>query len=70
MQTVQIPGIKIVHYCGGINFATRNNFKSELQKLVGFQPQKEHQLRKKIVKIADAVRYMRINYAVNNFKVS
>lgn len=52
---MQIPGIKIFHYCGGINFASRNYFKTELYRLIGFHPQKELALRKKMAKIADNV---------------
>lgn len=55
LQTVQIPGIKIFHYCGGVNFASRKFFQSELYRLIGFQPQKELALRKRLAKIADAV---------------
>ncbi|GFG31126.1 hypothetical protein Cfor_12776, partial [Coptotermes formosanus] len=37
----EVPGIKIFHYCGGLNFATRSHFKTELYRLVGINPQKE-----------------------------
>lgn len=40
--------MKIYHYCGGINFATRNIFKSELYNLVKLNPQKEVVYRKKL----------------------
>jgi len=40
-QAQEIPGIKIFHYCGGLNFATRNHFKTELYRCVGINPQKE-----------------------------
>ncbi|KAJ9581646.1 hypothetical protein L9F63_023163, partial [Diploptera punctata] len=37
----EIPGMKIFHYAGGLNFATRNHFKNQLFELVGINPQKE-----------------------------
>ncbi|CAK9795466.1 Slc26a5 [Anthophora plagiata] len=37
---VEIPGIKIVHFCGTLNFANTNHFKSEVYKLIGINPQK------------------------------
>ncbi|XP_029040907.1 solute carrier family 26 member 6 isoform X3 [Osmia bicornis bicornis] len=37
---VEIPGLKIFHYCGTLNFANSNYFKSELNKLIGINPQK------------------------------
>jgi len=40
-QAREVPGIKIFHYCGGLNFATRNHFKTELYRFVGINPQKE-----------------------------
>lgn len=39
-QAVEIPGIKIFHYCGTLNFANINHFKSELYKLIGINPKK------------------------------
>lgn len=36
---MEIPGLKIFHYCGTLNFANSNHFKSELHKLVGVNPQ-------------------------------
>jgi hypothetical protein len=47
-QSREIPGIKIFHYCGGLNFATRSHFKSELYRLVGINPQKELAHRQKL----------------------
>ncbi|GJQ74244.1 hypothetical protein Trydic_g19148 [Trypoxylus dichotomus] len=49
----EVPGLKIFHYQGGINFASRNYFKSELYKLINLDPQKELTYRKKLNKIAD-----------------
>ena len=40
-QAREVQGIKIFHYCGGLNFATRNHFKTELYKHVGINPQEE-----------------------------
>ncbi|XP_076547004.1 prestin isoform X2 [Osmia lignaria lignaria] len=37
---VEIPGLKIFHYCGTLNFANSDYFKSELNKLIGINPQK------------------------------
>ncbi|GJQ74245.1 hypothetical protein Trydic_g19149 [Trypoxylus dichotomus] len=49
----EVSGLKIFHYQGGINFASRNYFKSELYKLINLDPQKELIFRKKLNKIAD-----------------
>ena len=35
LQAQEIESIKICHYCGSLNFASRSNFKSELLSLVG-----------------------------------
>ncbi|XP_076165070.1 prestin isoform X2 [Ptiloglossa arizonensis] len=46
---MEIPGLKIFHYCGTLNFANCNHFKSKLYKLVGINPQKviEHRIKLK-----------------------
>ncbi|XP_063234740.1 prestin-like isoform X2 [Bacillus rossius redtenbacheri] len=46
-RTQEVPGIKIFHYCGGLNFATRTHFRKELIRLVGVNPQAELQLLEK-----------------------
>ncbi|XP_060806579.1 prestin isoform X2 [Amyelois transitella] len=33
----ELPGIKIFHYCGGLNFATKNLFRQTLFRKIGFQ---------------------------------
>ncbi|XP_057331229.1 prestin-like isoform X5 [Microplitis mediator] len=43
----ELPGIKIFHYRGGLNFANRNYFKSKIFKHVNINPQKEFESRKK-----------------------
>lgn len=50
MQTVELTGIKIFHYCGGLNFANRHYFKSRVFKLVKVEPQKALKLRAKRAK--------------------
>lgn len=40
-QTVEIPGIQMFHYCGGLNFATKLNFRKEVFKAAGVVPQEE-----------------------------
>ncbi|KAF2888462.1 hypothetical protein ILUMI_17711 [Ignelater luminosus] len=50
----ELEGIKIFHYRGGINFASRNTFKSELCRLVGINPQQELIMRRKLAKIEAA----------------
>lgn len=45
-----MPGIKIFHYRGGLNFANKDYFKSKLFKLVSIDPQKELKLRSKKAK--------------------
>ncbi|XP_018399758.1 PREDICTED: solute carrier family 26 member 6-like [Cyphomyrmex costatus] len=45
---VEIPGIKIFHYCGTLNFANNSYFKSIVYKLVGVCPQKIIKYRKKL----------------------
>ncbi|XP_066582584.1 prestin isoform X2 [Prorops nasuta] len=48
-SAVEIPNVKIVHYCGSLNFANSQHFKSEVYKLVGINPRK---LLKHIMKLA------------------
>ncbi|XP_020283272.1 solute carrier family 26 member 6 isoform X2 [Pseudomyrmex gracilis] len=45
---IEIPGIKIFHYCGTLNFANNNHFKSTVYTLVGVCPQKIVKLRKQL----------------------
>ncbi|XP_076240598.1 prestin isoform X2 [Calliopsis andreniformis] len=45
---VEIPGIKMFHYCGTLNFANCNHFKSELYRLVGVNPNKVIERRMKL----------------------
>jgi hypothetical protein len=47
-QSREVPGIKIFHYCGGLNFATRSHFRTELYRLVGINPEKELVHRQKL----------------------
>jgi solute carrier family 26 protein len=54
-QAVEIPGLNIFQYCGGINFATRNTFKAELLRLVDVNPQKELIYRTKLTKHGEEV---------------
>ncbi|KAF7995780.1 hypothetical protein HCN44_006887 [Aphidius gifuensis] len=47
---IELPGIKIFHYCGGLNFANGNCFKTNVFKLVDVEPQKVLKLRAKKAK--------------------
>lgn len=47
-----MPGIKIFHYCGGLNFANGNCFRTNVFKLVDVEPQKVLKLRAKKAKTA------------------
>ncbi|XP_044583943.1 prestin-like [Cotesia glomerata] len=47
---IELPGIKIFHYRGGLNFANKDYFKSKIFKLVNIDPQKELKLRSKKAK--------------------
>lgn len=38
MQTEEIPNVKIFHYAGCLNFASREFFKKSLYKLIQFEP--------------------------------
>nr|XP_022906818.1 solute carrier family 26 member 6-like [Onthophagus taurus] len=49
----EIAGLKIFHYQGGVNFATKNFFRSELYRLIEMDPQKELIRRKKLTLIDD-----------------
>lgn len=40
-QTVEIPGIKIFHYSGSLNFASKQYFREEMYKVAELVPQKE-----------------------------
>nr|XP_023019470.1 solute carrier family 26 member 10-like isoform X1 [Leptinotarsa decemlineata] len=46
----ELKGIKIFHYCGGLNFATKNIFRDELYRLVDVNPQKELICRNKLAR--------------------
>ncbi|CAB3371983.1 Hypothetical predicted protein [Cloeon dipterum] len=46
----ELPGIKIVHYRGGLNFATRDGFKEEVIRLTAIDPKREVRQRDKILK--------------------
>ncbi|XP_063234743.1 pendrin-like isoform X2 [Bacillus rossius redtenbacheri] len=48
--TPEVAGVKIFHYCGGLNFATRDHFRGELLRLVGVDPQTELRRRRKQAK--------------------
>lgn len=51
----EIDGIKIFHYSGGINFATKSMFKADLIRLVELNPQKEVIYRAKLAKYLEKV---------------
>uniref|UniRef100_A0A1B0GNH1 SLC26A/SulP transporter domain-containing protein n=1 Tax=Phlebotomus papatasi TaxID=29031 RepID=A0A1B0GNH1_PHLPP len=38
--TVEIPNVKIFHYCGSLNFASRDQFRKHLYKLTGINERK------------------------------
>ncbi|XP_015604071.1 solute carrier family 26 member 6 isoform X2 [Cephus cinctus] len=46
--TTEICGIKIFHYCGGLNFANAGYLKSEIYKLIGVVPRLVLDCRKKL----------------------
>lgn len=35
-QAEELPGIKIFHYCGGLNFASKNLFRATLFRKIGY----------------------------------
>ncbi|XP_017753492.1 PREDICTED: solute carrier family 26 member 6-like isoform X1 [Eufriesea mexicana] len=39
--TVEVPGIRIFHYSGSLNFASRQHFRDEIYRIAGQAPQKE-----------------------------
>ncbi|XP_078052964.1 prestin isoform X2 [Augochlora pura] len=45
---IEIPALKIFQYCGTLNFANCNYFKSELYRIVGANPQKIMEHRQKL----------------------
>ncbi|XP_011300138.1 solute carrier family 26 member 10 isoform X2 [Fopius arisanus] len=40
-KTVELPGIVMFHYCGGLNFASKLHFRKEVFKATGVNPQME-----------------------------
>lgn len=38
---MEVPGIKIFHYSGSLNFASRHYFREEVYKIAELVPQKE-----------------------------
>nr|CAD7601855.1 unnamed protein product [Timema genevievae] len=67
--TREVQNIKIFHYCGGLNFATRDHFKSELFRLIGLNPQKQLLLIKKDLKrkIASEKKYLKVRCLILDF---
>ncbi|XP_072379811.1 prestin-like [Diabrotica undecimpunctata] len=51
--TKEVEGIKIFHYSGGINFATKSMFKEDLYKLINLNVQKELIHREKLKKVQE-----------------
>ena len=47
-QVKEIDGIKIFHYCGALNFASKPTFRSTLLKKIGFKPASVLRQRKKL----------------------
>ncbi|XP_036146062.1 solute carrier family 26 member 6 isoform X2 [Monomorium pharaonis] len=45
---MEICGVKLFHYCGSLNFANNNYFKSTVHRLVGTSPQQVMKHRKKL----------------------
>lgn len=45
---MEIPGIQIFHYCGGLNFATKLHFRKRVFEATGIKPQEELNRRAKI----------------------
>ncbi|XP_015586101.1 solute carrier family 26 member 10 [Cephus cinctus] len=39
--TIEIPGIKMLHYSGGLNFASKQYFRNKVYKIAGVTPEKE-----------------------------
>ncbi|KAF4521666.1 hypothetical protein B566_EDAN006254 [Ephemera danica] len=46
----ETPGLKLVHYCGALNFATRQRLREEVARLSGVAPQRE--LRRRLRRMA------------------
>lgn len=44
---MEVPGVKILHYCGGLNFASRQHFRKQVYQTAGVVPQMELALRLK-----------------------
>nr|CAD7432363.1 unnamed protein product [Timema monikensis] len=67
--THEVQNIKIFHYCGGLNFATRDHFKSELFRLIGLNPQKQLLRIKKDLKkkIASEKKYLKMRCLILDF---
>nr|CAD7449721.1 unnamed protein product [Timema bartmani] len=67
--TREVQNIKIFHYCGGLNFATRDHFKSELFRLIGLNPQKQLlQIKKDLKrKIASEKKYLKVRCLILDF---
>ncbi|XP_044736881.1 sulfate transporter [Chrysoperla carnea] len=55
--TAEIPGVKIFHYSGQLNFASRAYFKSELYRQINLNPQNELLRRKKMDKLKEKLNY-------------
>lgn len=51
-QTTEVPGLKIIHFVGGLNFASRDSFKELFVQKIGMDPaailRKRTKLREKV----------------------
>lgn len=51
-QTTEVPGLKIIHFVGGLNFASRDSFKDLFVQKIGMDPaavlRKRTKLREKV----------------------
>ena len=61
-------GIKIFHYQGGINFASRNYFKDDLYDMVGIDPQKQFIYKRKLSKLGRMIKCVSMNISKNRIR--
>ncbi|KAF5284073.1 hypothetical protein FQA39_LY17122 [Lamprigera yunnana] len=66
-MAIPLRGIKIFHYSGGLNFALRDTFKSQLYSSIKIEPQKELRLRRKLAKLKEKDDLMSLDLSIQKF---
>lgn len=61
LQTEEVPGLKIIHFVGGLSFASRDSFKELFVQKVGFDPTA---ILRKLVKLREKVGFVKVHKSI------